>query len=267
VSDEKGQTLVIIVFLAVISLLLGVSISLRYITNVRNITQSDSSSRALAVAEAAVERILLLPTETLENYINSGNCGSDCYLLITGSDGVNAEANITLSYLGNSSGDFNLFLKRDNSGEVSLNGYPDNTGVTVCWNNPGGDVPSVTALYVYGTVGSYNADAYSYNSLGSTHADNGFSEASAQFGYQNCFNVAGKVSPGILRLKSFYNDVTLSIVASSGATIPSQGILITSEGTVSEQVRKIEVTKTLYHMPTQFDYVIYQKSTTDALSN
>src|SRR3972149_7855035 len=131
-SNENRQTLVIVVFLSIIALILGVTVSLRYLTNIRDIAQTDSSSRALAVAEASVERILLLPTETLEGYINSGNCGSDCYLLITGSDGVNAEANVTLSYLGNSISDFNLFLKRDNSGEVSLSGYPDDTGISVC---------------------------------------------------------------------------------------------------------------------------------------
>ena len=265
--NDKGQTLLIVVFLAVAALIFGVTISLRYVTNVRNITQSDSSSRALAVAEAAVERILLLPTETLEDYIDSGNCGSDCYLLITGSDGVNAEANVTLSYLGNSRSDYSLFLNKDNTSEVSLSGYPDNTSLTVCWNSLGGDLPSVTALFVYGSSGNYSGDAYSYNSVGSSHSDNGFSEATAQLGYQNCFDVSGNVSPDILRVKSIYNDVTLSIVPDLGATIPSQGILISSEGTVSEQVRKIEVLKTLYQMPTQFDYAIYQKSATDALSN
>src|SRR3972149_1096189 len=266
-SNENGQTLVIVVFLSIIALILGVTVSLRYLTNVRDIAQTDSSSRALAVAEASVERILLLPTETLEGYINSGNCGSDCYLQIPGADGINAEAAITLSYLGNTSEAYPISLKKDNSGEVNLNGYPNTTNVSVCWNNTIGDLPSVTALYVYGNSGSYDADAYSYNSVGSTHSDNSFSQATAQFGYQNCFTITGKAAPNLLRLKSFYSDVLINIVPASGASIPTQGILISSEGRVSEQIRKIEVIKTLYHMPTQFDYVLYQKSNTDALSN
>jgi type II secretory pathway component PulK len=74
-SKQKGQTLVIVLFIMVVALTIGVIISNRFIKTLRDISQSDSSSRALAVAEAAIENILLVPQETLEDYVNYGIVG------------------------------------------------------------------------------------------------------------------------------------------------------------------------------------------------
>ncbi|HRY56822.1 MAG TPA: hypothetical protein P5014_01525, partial [Patescibacteria group bacterium] len=70
VKTEKGQTLIIAVIIMAIALAVGVTVSSRFMSTLKNISESDNSTRALAVAEAAIENMLVVPQETLENYIN-----------------------------------------------------------------------------------------------------------------------------------------------------------------------------------------------------
>jgi len=53
-KNEKGQTLVIVVSVMVVALAVGMSLSTRYFKGLKSVVQTDSSSRALAVAEAGV---------------------------------------------------------------------------------------------------------------------------------------------------------------------------------------------------------------------
>lgn len=266
-QSQKGQTLVLITLLMVLALGIGISVSSGFFKSLRSNVESDLSSRAVAVAEAAVEGLLLLPQATLESYIALNNCGSVCTLNITGSDGVVASAQVTLSYMGNSSSAYPIDFKQNDTVEVNLQSYPNNTNVYVCWNNPAsGPLPSFTALYFYGTSGSYNVDNFSYNSLSSSYS-NGFSTASSNFGYTNCFTITGKTTPVSVRVRALYADATAYIVPANGSSIPTQGILMTSTGTVKDTVKIVQVVKGFSYTPTIFDYVLYQKTTDSPLSN
>lgn len=266
-QKQNGQTLIIIILVSLLALGMGLTISSRFIKTFRSHITTDSSSRALAVAEAAIENMLLKPQTTLEGYINYNNCGSNCYYEIVGVDGVKASATIKLSFVGNSSDAYKLSLKTNESGEVSMAGYPNNQNVSVCWNSSSGNYPSIKALFFYGSAGSYAVDNYAYNSVGSSNSDNGFSTVSSGGGYNSCFTVIGKQTPQTLRVSSIYGDADVYIVPSVGASIPEQGILIEADGVVSDITRKIKVIKSATYLPTQFDYILYQKSKTDPLSN
>ena len=98
VKNEKGQVLVMAIIIMAIALAIGVTVSSRYMSTLKNISESDNSSRALAVAEAAIENILIIPQETLENYINYNNCGNNCVLEISGESNYRARADVTLSF-------------------------------------------------------------------------------------------------------------------------------------------------------------------------
>ncbi|KKS20997.1 MAG: hypothetical protein UU77_C0010G0021 [candidate division WWE3 bacterium GW2011_GWC1_41_7] len=267
-TNQSGQTLIIIVLVMLIALAIGVGISTTFISHIRNLTNTDSSNRAVAVAEAGVEKMLVLPMATLEGYINFGNCGAECIVNIIGDDGVEAKAEISLSYLGRSADPFPVDLSVADISEVNLKGYPDNTNFQVCWNEPpSGDVPSITGMFFYGTVGSYAVDNYAYNSTASLNGSNGFDTAAGSGGYSSCFTVTGRVNPVIFRLKAVYNSVEAFIVPAVGATLPSQGIVVTSQGMVDDQVKKVVAIKSDPHLPGEFDYVLYSKSATDPLSN
>lgn len=263
-KKEKGQTLVVILMLMVIALTIGIAISSRFIKTLNVLTESDNSARALAVAEAAVEHILLLPISTIEDYAINGTCGSDCYLEITSAEGQVISATVELSILGNTNEPFLVDLKTDTTSQINLAGYPDNQDFYVCWNT--GDM-SITSLFIKGTVGSYEADAYSYNPTTTTHGDNNFDLAAPAFGYNHCFTVNSQIDPAMFRLKAFYEDGPAVIIPSTGNALPSQGILIESLGTAGDAQKKVTVIITDPILPPVFDYVLYQKSNTQPLSN
>ncbi|MBI2414477.1 hypothetical protein HYV31_01350 [candidate division WWE3 bacterium] len=267
-KSESGQTIAAVVIIMVIALSIGMTISTRFIRQLRQSVQQDTSSRALSVAEAAMERMLNTDYQTLLDYISFNNCGSSCTLQITGADGVVADANVVLSIAGGSSQAFELGLTTDNTVEISLAGYPSNTDLSVCWNNPiTGEYPSIRASLVYGIDGSYLAKSYAYNSIGSLYDTNGFNTANAANGYANCFTVDSGSNPNFLRLASIYNDATVFILPNSGTNLPSQGIKIVSTGTAGSSQRKVTVLITSPHLPAPFDYVIFSKSMDNPLSN
>ncbi len=263
-EKQKGQTLVVIIVLMVIALSIGIAISSKYIRGLRNITQADQASRALAVAEAAVEHILLLPISTVEDYAINGNCTTDCYLEITGADGQTIYANVELSVLGNSSDPYISELKVDEDLQVVLNGYPSGESLYVCWNQA--DM-SVTGLYVHGTTGGYEADAIAYNPTTTTHGDNNFNIAAPLFGYNNCFTLTTKDDSALLRLKANYEENIVVIIPAGGTSLPTQGILIESTGVAGNAQKVVSVIITDPILPSQFDYVLWQKDPSEPLSN
>jgi len=103
--------------------------------------------------------------------------------------------------------------------------------------------------------------------LSSVYSSNGFSQAATNFGYTNCFNIAGQTTPKLLRLKSVYNDVDAFVIPAPGVSLPIQGILIKSTGSVKDLTRVVSVIKSAASLPTSFDYAIQMKSTTTTFSN
>jgi len=260
---EKGQTLVAIVVLMVLALTVGVVVSNRFIKSLRDISQSDNSSKALAVAEAGIERMLLVPNETLEGYINFGNCGSDCVLEITGALGIKVRADISLSFLGATSDPFEMKGKEGEAIQVYLSGYSSGATLDVCWD----DSSSIYASYIYDQSGVIKSNIYAYNPVSYVGFDNGFTEAASSHGHQSCFTVTASNTPKLLRIKPFLSDPMIYVIPSEGQNLPSQGVLIISTGRAGNAIRVVKVLKATSSSPEYFDFVIYQKSDTDPLSN
>ncbi len=261
--NQKGQTVLAMIVLMIIALMVGVTVSDRFIKGLRAITSSDNTTKAVAVAEAAIERLLVLPTETLEDFITFNNCGTSCYLEITDVNGQKLIANVTLSHMGASSDPYPLSLRESETTELSLVGYTSGQGISVCWNGE----QSVTGMYIKTVSGATNAEPFAYNSTTSAHPENNFLTASSLYGYQNCFTLTASDTPLSIRLKSAYAPVDVDVLPAPGYTIPAQGIRIDSVGQVGEARKTVTVIKSDPFVPAIFDYVIYQKSDTDALSN
>ncbi len=263
VKNEKGQVLVMAIIIMAIALAIGVTVSSRYMSTLKNISESDNSSRALAVAEAAIENILIIPQETLENYINYNNCGNNCVLEISGASNYRARADVTLSFAGSTSDPYNIKVYNGEVYQLSLDGYGSSSNIDVCWDN----TASIYASYVYESSGNVLSNIFAFNPLGYAGAINGFDEATSLHGHSNCFSVATEGTPKVLRVKPYNDDTIVHFVPSSGQNIPSQGILITSVGRSGDAVKTVQVLKTTGAVPEYFDYVIYQKSSDTPLSN
>ena len=262
-TQEKAQTLVIMIILSVLALSVGVVVSNRFMRTLKDISESDNASRARATAEALVERLLLVPNNTLGDYINFGNCGAVCALEIGGFLGQPVTANATLSFAGASADPYEMNGINGEVSQLSLGGYTTNSSVDVCWTG----TASMYASYIYDQSGVIGSSIYAYNPVSYSGNLNGFSNATALHGYPNCFTVSTVNTPKVLRIKPINADATVVVVPAAGRTLPSQGILITSTGKAGNAVRVVKVLKSSASAPEYMDFVIYQKSGSDPLSN
>lgn len=262
-NNQKGQTLAIILVVMTMALIIGAGISTNFITNLRSRVTTDESYRADAVAQGLAERLLLKDFQTLKDYITFTNCGSECVLSITDTN-FNASATATLSFLGNSTEAFEVDATTSSASEVNLNSYGSGN-LDVCWNDDATQA-SIMAMLVHGSVGSYQADTYAYNSATATYT-NGFSSATSNFGYDNCFTVTGRTNPQFLRIRTAYDDVKVYVKPTGSASIPSQGVRIVSTGTSNGVNRVVTVTKSDSFLPADFEYALFQNSTTLPLTN
>lgn len=260
---SKGQTLVAIVVLSVLALTIGILVSNRFIKGLRGITESNNSSKALAIAEAAVERLLLIPNETLEDYINFGSCGETCVLELVGGLGQRIRADVNLSFAGNSNDTFDLQAKDGEVSQVNLSGYTSGRSIDLCWD----DGASIYASYIYEDGSKVKADNYAYNPVGYSGFDNGFSNASSNYGYLSCFSIIARDMPKLLRIKAYYTDSFIHVVPEASQIVPKQGVLITATGQAGNAIKIVSVLKSTATAPEFFDYSLYQKSPDDALSN
>jgi hypothetical protein len=252
-----GQVLVAVTILLILALSVGVAASSRMLKNIKVFSRSDDSAKALAAAEAAVERILLKDDDTIDEYITNGTCGSDCYISFADS----SEATVALSYLANTEEPFEVSLSISDVSAVDLEGYPSGSIVDVCWDED----TSVVGLYVY-LDSEYKAEPYAYNPTGFDFG-NGLLVASAGHGYASCFQVDTEGTPQLLRLRAEHLDTTATVFPASGQTMPGQGFLIESVGKAGDTVKKVRVAKRNSVLPAIFDYAIYQASETESLSN
>lgn len=264
---EKGQTLIFVLLVMVLALGIGLTISRRIISGYKRSTSLDSSSRALAVSEAALEKFLALPTLTLDTYIQNNNCGSNCTISITGNDGLVATATVALAYSGNSTNQVDVLVKKDQTYEANLSGYSSSAPLEICWNNStSGNNPSIYASYVNGNA-PYTLNKYAYNAASTIYSSNGFSNSSPDLTYPNCFTIPAKTSPRLLRIRAIYNDAQVRVIPKNGATIPIQGYLITSTGSINNVKKTVRAIRTKPFLPSSFDFAVFSTSLTEPLQN
>jgi len=260
--NQKGQMFIVMAFLMLLALTIGITISSRFIKSLRQFTGRDNASKALSIAEAAVENILLKSNDTLEDYINYGSCGSDCVASVTDVTGQEIRAEVSLTFAGNSEEIFELEGNRGETLQINLSGYSSDSVVTVCWNTNS----SVYASYIYKDGEETKSEIYAYNAVGTSY-DNYFEEASPDYGYSSCFDVSTVNTPELLRLRMFNSNSVIYIVPAPGENIPRQGILIKSRGYAGDAIKTVTVLRTEPITPGVLDYILYQKSLNEPLSN
>lgn len=259
----KGQTLIIIVFVMLIALGIGVALSSQYQKTLRMFIITDDASKALAAAEAATEKILAIPNDTLAGYIQFNNCGSVCTFSVVDTTGQTISANVSLSYAGNSSGAYEVNLIQGETGQMTLTSYPTNSFVDICWDTGA----SVFAGYIYKDGNDTLIDTFAYNSSNSSYTTNHFSNATANNGHLSCYRITTIKTPLLLRLQSFYSDTPVYILPAPNQIIPTQGIYIQAEGRSGSSVKKVRTLKTDKIAPSALDYVLFQKSEDLPLTN
>jgi hypothetical protein len=261
--DQKGQTFIIMFLMMLIALTIGVAMSNRFVRSIKRATRTDEVTRAHFSAESGLEKFLSIPIITLEDYIIYNNCGTDCILQVTDELGRVITTTIELSFIGETDEPYRMDLTQNDTQQVFLGGYTSGTDLDICWD---GDA-SIYTSYVYEDSGDIKQDTYAYNSSSYFGVQNNFDTGLPLYTYQNCYSVTANGDPTYLRLKSYYQDATIYVIPTGGQNIPRQGILIESTAKVGDTTKKVSAIRTASMLPGMFDYVLYQKSATDTLSN
>ncbi|MBI5044478.1 MAG: hypothetical protein HZC02_00990 [Candidatus Levybacteria bacterium] len=251
-NPQKGQILLIVILVMVVTLTVGLSVVSRSITTLRITKEDETSQRAFSAAEAGIEKII--------NSSNSSVTGS----LTNDASYTTSKSTISGSYLPING--LNAVPKNDGA-DVWLSTYPNYaspyTGtVTIYWgqNNEvcsGSSSNTQAALEVVvlsGAVSSPVSTHYSLDPCPSRAAVNNFTtnfSSGSVNGKTYPHTYAISVTNGLLmRIIPIYAS---SIIAVNGSVaLPSQGESITSTGTSGETVRKIIVTKGYPRLPVEF---------------
>lgn len=271
-KDQSGQTLLIVVLVMVVSLTVGLSVVLRSITNVRIAAEEENSQRAFSAAEAGIEQALKtganISNQTLDNnavikevtiqqlsgdqfLVNSGNSiekndGVDIWLVEHNEDG-------TLDY---------------SSGWQELSA---NSNLTLYWgnSNDGCVNAALEVVVISGTQASPVSTRYAWDACAARRGQNSFDAPDTGFyslGGKNFYYreeiTISSASKGILvRINPLYAKTILAVKGcnenstpphASCNTLPTQGKIVESVGSVNETVRKVNFFQGYPKVPAEF---------------
>ncbi|MFC1756152.1 hypothetical protein ACFLZK_02050 [Patescibacteria group bacterium] len=274
-KNEKGQTLLFVVVAMTIALAIGINASVRTVTSLSRTARTDTSSRALSAAEGGIERFLSLSTQELESAIG-GTCAAGAYDNSTGAckiefddvlDVLVSQAFVTVERYAPLSYPFTL--ESGQVKEVNLydftnpgNFYTSNL-IKICWTSR----PQSDIMYLsYNSAGVQARGGITGDDFpgGIGYVAQGFDPAGpGQHGYKNCEVVDIGVSIYGLRIRSVGGTSDVAIYG-EGATLPLQGYVITSVGTIEQDQsvtasRTIRVIRTLPYLPVSFDYALFSQ--------
>jgi len=293
--DESGQTLFIVAGLMLIATVVGVSIAVRTLNTTSNVSSTDTATRALAAAEACVERFLVLSNQALDDAKDpasgcppgtTGVAGVGCEMILStnsADDPLDTKATATVNDYGavTPTEYLTVDIEKDQVVETSLSGYPSDNDLRVCWSalgvDPaaaGGETHSDLYFIVYGTragahqtyqigVNAQDPEGLPYN----TNFDSA-SGSDIPNGYNSCYTLDWPNgtfnSLSAVRVMALNYDSTIG-VRPIGANLPYQGYEITCVGELSNVASAQKVTRTVSvhrsypFMPGLFDFGIYSQ--------
>lgn len=269
---ERGQALLIVVLVMVVSLTIGLSVASRSITNLRTSKEEESSQRAFSAAEAGVERAIKancqsLPCPTLASSFseNSSNYNAQTtYLsgtnflvnggnIISKNDGtdiwfVSHKADGTLDYSATWNGSLTLYW-----GSVS----------DVCDSDPAKNTAAaLEIILIRGTKDSPVASRFGVDKCSSRAGSNKF-DAPGGGGtvggkvFSSSYVINNITSGIVARIVPLYANTTLGVSGGNNA-LPSQGKIINSTGESGTTSRKITVFQGYPSLPSEFfQYILF----------
>jgi len=279
VAGRSGQVIIAILGVMAFSLVVGLAVSSRVVTALRQVSYSTQSAEALAFAEAGAEHAL--------KCLADGTCsaGASGSLNIDGAGGNDVDYRISNFDAGAAYVDAFSPLKPGEMVQINLDGYPVNTPVYIHWIMPSWDefcnqmALEANLVYSDGSGRSYSQrgawDPWVFwgGLPGYTRFD------TPSFSWQQIGGITyiyrvelrppAGVSPKILRLRflrggslcggSYGGDVTnhIAVSAPAGATFPLQGLRIESVGYSGKVRRKVQVTRMSPSLPETFDFVYF----------
>ncbi len=286
-SHEKGQTLLIVVLVMVVSLTIGLSVASRSITNLRTTTEEENSQRAFSAAEAGIEQVLKKNTEITELplgnntsikkakptdiggsefLLNSGNLvskddGADVWFVAHNSDG-------TLNYTSGwqqLAGDAKLTVYWGSSADVCDRDVAKNTmaGIEIIVISGSNGNPVTTRYAVDPCANRRSSNAFS------TEDETGLynvpqSPPNKTFRYRKTIDIRNTSKGIVVRIVPLYAASPIGVKGCSFNSsqscneFPSQGKRIESTGTSGGTDRKVTFLRGYPKLPSEFfGYILF----------
>lgn len=277
-ADKRGQMLLIVILVMVVSLTIGLSIASRTITNIKISKESEESQRAFQAAEAGLEVIRKIVekkrggvTISQNNVVLSNNSRfTPEFTSVTGGDlnnqrDINQDKGIDVWLMdydkfintGFASGDFN--------GNIELQWW---TGQIVSCVATGKDaIPALEVIVLSGSKANPTIRKYFYDySVCNSFRPGANSATAAQaivgtyrFSTGNALypqRIATIVNGIVAKVIPVYNSSRMSVTGSGVPPLAIQGYRLTSTGSSGDTVRKIELFESNPNLPTEMFYSI-----------
>lgn len=265
---RRGQILVLVLLVVVVSLAVGLSVAARNLTNLRTSTQTEQSQRAFSAAEGGVEDVLsklagvaavAAGTGTLPGCSNVTSGTAKCDLTV---GGVGTTVNVVARQ------NYESTVEIGYVGQVDVNDAATSaTSVKIEWAKKTDAVEQVNPASIIltfvrdvGGVISQTRSAIAGGSLLAGSNEVGFSAPSgcASADFERCTQISLPVGSTILRIRPFWNKTTVR-VSGVGGSIPVQSYDLTSTAKTDLGItRRVQVTRTYRSaLPAVFDYALY----------
>ncbi len=249
----------------VVSLTIGVAISSRAVSTLKQTSYTAQAGKAQKAADAGVEEAL---------------GAADLSALATTCPDVDHTCNIDLD--GDGTDDTRYYveelgggttveatLEKDQTTQIDLTGYGSGQAVNIYWVSGATEEASKAALvlaFIYDDAGTTKLEKHAYDPNAVAHGNN-FTVPSSSGPYTiggKSYNYYAQVNTPAgtnqaLRVRALYNGVSNSFViqATGANSLSGQGHKITSKGEYGEVEWTAEVTKMNPTLPSIFDYAIF----------
>ncbi len=290
---QRGQVLLIVVLVIIVISTIGLSIATRSITSLRTSTEEAESQKALAAAEAGIERTVQgsVPIElSLQTVLGSKGDPNSSYS--TKVDQVNSSKFLINggNLIPKDEGADVWFIKHnsDNSLDYSASSYCPSPPacstspqfLNLFWGSSSdgcGDASVQAIVVARDQVSPYEIKSYryTYDACSIRRSENHFGSVTSEdnvidgvsFKYRTPLNdLAGNITPVnskniiSMRVVPIYKDAAIGVYACNNGngnctSLPSQGYKITSTGTSGQASRKLTVFKG--YPQTYLPYVSY----------
>lgn len=251
-KNERGQVLLIVVLVMVISLTVGLSLASKSITSLRTSTEEANSQKALAAAEAGVEQAI---KNNLSIASGSFSNNTTYETTITPVLGTSFQLNAGNPVLQDDGIDLWLSGYSTNDSELYTNPW---TGtLTIHWGNTptGCENAALELAIISGSRANPIMTRYTYDPCQARSSSNSFDPAplnqrtisGKNFYYQAVINI----SSGLIgRIIPFYTNTVIAVTGSTA--LPSQGSTVVSTGVSGDTERKVTVFQGYPEVPSEY---------------
>lgn len=250
---EQGQVLLIVVLVMVVSLTVGLSIASKSITSLRTSTEESNSQKALAAAEAGIERAIKSNISIAEGTFSNNNTSySTTVTPVLGNSFQLNAGNPILQDDG-----IDLWLSNYSTNQSQLYSSPWTGTLTIHWGSTGNgcENAAIEIALISGTKASPIMTRYALDPCQTRSSSNSFDFVNVSqrtisgktFYYQYSINVNTGL---IARIIPFYTNTIMAVTGS--IPLPSQGSTIVSVGRSGNTERKVTVFQGYPEVPSEY---------------